>query len=221
VDRPLESGFDLSVAKATALEAAAVWGVELGAPFAFSCVSYVAPAGRDAVVKVAWEGDEESLHEGDALELWDGDASVRLLRRSGRALRQPPRGPGRERAPDCGVRRLGPRRLPDPSVDGDPGRVPPQRAGLCGAHPRVARLDKQPSPRRHRLTSPHESAEVRCGAQTAPPAESPAVLGLTPSLQRGGHLPGSAKRGRVPRTRRPAGLGHEDRCGSGPWQVYP
>ena len=38
------------------------------------------------MVKVAWEGDEESLHEGDALELWDGDASVRLLRRSGRAL---------------------------------------------------------------------------------------------------------------------------------------
>jgi streptomycin 6-kinase len=32
------------------------------------------------------EGDEESLHEGEALELWDGDASVRLLRRSGRAL---------------------------------------------------------------------------------------------------------------------------------------
>lgn len=86
MDRPLESGFDLGVARATALEAARTWGVELGAPFAFSNVSYVAPAGRDAVVKVAWEGDDESLHEGDALELWDGDASVRLLRRSGRAL---------------------------------------------------------------------------------------------------------------------------------------
>jgi hypothetical protein len=41
---------------------------------------------RDAVVKVAWESDEESLHEADALELWDGHASVRLLRRSDRAL---------------------------------------------------------------------------------------------------------------------------------------
>ena len=86
MDRPLESGFDLSVAEATAFEAARVWGVELGTPFALSNVSYVAPAGRDAVVKVAWEGDEESRHEGDALELWDGEGSVRLLRRSGRAL---------------------------------------------------------------------------------------------------------------------------------------
>jgi streptomycin 6-kinase len=83
---PLESGFDLTVAKATAIEAARLWGVELGDPFAFSNVSYVAPAGGDAVVKVAWEGDEESLHEADALELWNGDAAVRLLGRSGRAL---------------------------------------------------------------------------------------------------------------------------------------
>lgn len=86
MDSPVESGFDLSVAKATALEAARSWGVELGEPFARSFVSYVAPAGRDAVIKVAWEGDEESLHEGDALELWAGDGSVRLLRRAGRAL---------------------------------------------------------------------------------------------------------------------------------------
>jgi streptomycin 6-kinase len=86
VGGPLESGFDLSVAKATAIEAARMWGLELGPPFAFSNVSFVAPAGRDAVVKVAWEGDDESLHEADALELWDGDAAVRLLRRSGRAL---------------------------------------------------------------------------------------------------------------------------------------
>ena len=77
---------DLGVARATALDAARAWGVELAAPFAFSNVSYVAPAGRDAVVKVPWEGDDESLHEPDALELWDGDGSVRLLRRAGRAL---------------------------------------------------------------------------------------------------------------------------------------
>jgi streptomycin 6-kinase len=76
---------DLSAAKATALEAARKWRLELGEPFALSNVSFVAPAGR-AVLKVAWQGDNESLHEGDALELWDGNGAVRLLRRSGRAL---------------------------------------------------------------------------------------------------------------------------------------
>ncbi len=81
----LEQRYDLSAAKATALEAAREWGLELGDPFALSYVSYVAPAGR-AVLKVAWEGDDESLHEGDALELWDGDGAVRLLRRLGPAL---------------------------------------------------------------------------------------------------------------------------------------
>jgi streptomycin 6-kinase len=45
----------------------------------------VAPVG-DAVLKVPWEGDDESLHEADALALWNGDGAVRLLRRSGRAL---------------------------------------------------------------------------------------------------------------------------------------
>jgi streptomycin 6-kinase len=82
---PSEPRLDLSAAKSTALEVAREWGLELGEPFALSHVSYVAPAG-DAVLKVAWEGDSESLHEGDALELWNGDAAVRLLRRSGRAL---------------------------------------------------------------------------------------------------------------------------------------
>jgi streptomycin 6-kinase len=82
---PREERFDLSTAKAAALEVAREWGLELGEPFALSNVSYVAPAGR-AVLKVAWQGDNESLHEGDALELWDGNGAVRLLRRSGRAL---------------------------------------------------------------------------------------------------------------------------------------
>jgi len=77
------------------LEAAREWGLELGEPFAFSYVSYVAPAG-DAVCKVAWEGDTESLHEGDALELWDGDGAVRLLRRSGRALLEERAVPGND-----------------------------------------------------------------------------------------------------------------------------
>ena len=80
-----EQGFDLTTSKAIALKAAREWGLEVGEPFAFSHVSFVAPAG-DAVLKVAWEGDTESLHEGDALELWNGDGAVRLLRRSGRAL---------------------------------------------------------------------------------------------------------------------------------------
>src|SRR5216684_2360054 len=80
-----EQGFDLAESKAIALEAAREWDLELGEPFAFSNASYVAPAG-EAVLKVAWGGDTESLQEGDALELWNGDGAVRLLRRSGRAL---------------------------------------------------------------------------------------------------------------------------------------
>jgi streptomycin 6-kinase len=82
---PPERRFDLSVAKATAFEVAREWGLELGEPFALSHVSYVAPAGQ-AVLKVPWPGDDESLHEGDALELWNGDGAVRILRRSGLAL---------------------------------------------------------------------------------------------------------------------------------------
>jgi streptomycin 6-kinase len=80
-----EQRFDLSSAKATALEVAREWGLELGEPFALANVSYVAPAGR-AVLKVPWDGDDESMHEGDALELWDGNGAVRLLRKSGRTL---------------------------------------------------------------------------------------------------------------------------------------
>lgn len=83
--RPPAKRLDLSRSRAIAKEVARKWGLELGEPFGLSNVSFVAPAG-DAVVKVAWDGDEESLHEGDALELWNGDGAVRLLRRSGRAL---------------------------------------------------------------------------------------------------------------------------------------
>ncbi len=85
MEQPHEERLDLSAAKATALKVALEWGLDLGEPFALSNVSYVAPAGH-AVLKVAWEGDDESLHEGDALELWNGDGAVRLLRRSGHAL---------------------------------------------------------------------------------------------------------------------------------------
>jgi streptomycin 6-kinase len=90
-----DARFDLSVAKAAAFDAAERWGLELGEPFAFSSVSYVAPAG-DAVIKVAWEGDDESLHEGDALELWNGDGAIRLLRRSERALLEERAVPGND-----------------------------------------------------------------------------------------------------------------------------
>jgi streptomycin 6-kinase len=85
MDRRDEPGLDLTLAKATALQVAQEWGLALGEPFALSYVSYVAPAGG-AVLKVPWEGDDESLHEADALEVWNGDAAVRLLRRSGRSL---------------------------------------------------------------------------------------------------------------------------------------
>ncbi len=88
-----EERFDLSDAKATAMGAAQEWGLEIGEPFALSNVSYVAPAG-DFVVKVGWEGDDESLHEGDALELWNGNGAIRLLGRSGRALLEERAEPG-------------------------------------------------------------------------------------------------------------------------------
>jgi streptomycin 6-kinase len=77
---------DLTQTRATAERAAAACGLELGPPFTLSRYSYVAPAGDDAVLKVAWEHDDESLHEAEALALWDGDGAVRLLRRDGRAL---------------------------------------------------------------------------------------------------------------------------------------
>jgi streptomycin 6-kinase len=79
------SVFDLSSAKALAFEAAAHWGLALEAPFAMSSVSYVAPAGP-VVVKVPWGGDDESLHEADALRLWDGNGAVRLLDQFGPAI---------------------------------------------------------------------------------------------------------------------------------------
>jgi streptomycin 6-kinase len=77
---------DLSGARRTAEEIAVEWGLEMGEPFALSNVSFVARVGESLVLKVAYGGDDESLHEGDALELWGGDGAVRLFRRSGRAL---------------------------------------------------------------------------------------------------------------------------------------
>jgi streptomycin 6-kinase len=95
VDVPPGPLLDLSGLKRTALDAARAWGLELGEPFAFSSVSYVAPAGP-YVLKVPWDGDDESLHEPEALELWDGHGAVRLLRRSGRALLEERAVPGHD-----------------------------------------------------------------------------------------------------------------------------
>ena len=79
VDEPHD--VDLRAARTTAASVAAEWGLSLGAAFSLSRYSYVAPVvGLDAVLKVAWEGDDESLHEAEALSLWDGDGAVRLLR---------------------------------------------------------------------------------------------------------------------------------------------
>jgi streptomycin 6-kinase len=63
-----------------AREVAAEWQLELGGPIAMSCYSFVAPAGADAVLKVRSLCDDESDEEADALERWDGDGAVRLLR---------------------------------------------------------------------------------------------------------------------------------------------
>ncbi len=71
---------DLTRAQATAEVVAREWGLELGRAFALSRFSYVAPAGDRVVLKVAWEEDDESLHEAEALELWAGDGAVRVLR---------------------------------------------------------------------------------------------------------------------------------------------
>ncbi len=79
---------DLTETERTACAVAADWGLTLGEPFALSRFSFVAPAGEDSVLKVAWAGDDESLHEDAALELWAGDGAVRLHRadRARRAL---------------------------------------------------------------------------------------------------------------------------------------
>lgn len=87
---------DLSVAQAKALEMAREWDLELGEPFAMANVSVVFPTRDGRVLKVAWEGDEESLNEPDALQLWEGDGAVRAYRRSGRAILEERAVPGED-----------------------------------------------------------------------------------------------------------------------------
>jgi streptomycin 6-kinase len=98
----LVSQVDLALEKELAIASAVEWGVELDPPFEFSNVSYVAPTKNGAVLKVSWGGDDEALHEADALEVWDGDGAVRLLRRSPRALLEERCVPGHDlsRLPD-------------------------------------------------------------------------------------------------------------------------
>jgi streptomycin 6-kinase len=62
-----------------AQEVAADWRLELEAPFPAQ-YSYVAAVGESAVLKVQSEGDDESLHEAEALALWNGRGAVRILR---------------------------------------------------------------------------------------------------------------------------------------------
>ncbi len=71
-----------------AREVAGEWGLELGPAFQLSNFSYVASVGSDAVLKIGWQDDDESVHEADALELWAGDGAIRNLRadRTKRAL---------------------------------------------------------------------------------------------------------------------------------------
>ncbi len=86
------------------MESARHWGIVLENQFELSTVSYVAPAG-EFVVKVAWDGDDESLHEPDALALWDGDGAVRLCGRFGRAMLEERAVPGDDLAAIPGPRR--------------------------------------------------------------------------------------------------------------------
>jgi streptomycin 6-kinase len=99
--------FDLSSAKSLALKSAAQWGLTLEAPFAMSSVSYAAPAGS-VVVKVPWGGDDESLHEAEALRLWDGHGAVQLLDQLGPAILEERAVPGDDLAavPDAAATRI-------------------------------------------------------------------------------------------------------------------
>jgi streptomycin 6-kinase len=76
----------LEAARSRAESLAHEWGITLGTPFAIATASFVAPAGDHLVLKVPSEGDDESLHEGDALDRWGSDVAVRVVRRDGRAL---------------------------------------------------------------------------------------------------------------------------------------
>jgi streptomycin 6-kinase len=55
------------------------WSLDVGDPFEpGGQTAWVAPAGPDTVLKVAWR-HYEAEHEADGLRVWDGDGAVRLL----------------------------------------------------------------------------------------------------------------------------------------------
>jgi streptomycin 6-kinase len=63
-----------------AREVADEWGLALGPRMAAGRFSYVAPAGPDAILKIIPVEDDDADHIAAALELWDGNGAVRLLR---------------------------------------------------------------------------------------------------------------------------------------------
>ena len=163
-------GVDLTETQETAEAIAVEWGVELGSPFALSRYSYVAPVADDAVLKVSWAEDEESLDESDALALWDGNGAVRLVRadKSRRALIEERAVPGDDIselpedeataiAVDIGTKLWRPAGEPFRWVgdyvprwlDDDAGRADAARARavlVARPRPRVARARRLPSP---------------------------------------------------------------------------
>jgi streptomycin 6-kinase len=78
-------GVSLAREQTLARQAARHWGLALEPPFRHAVRSYAAPSG-DLVVKVPYDGDDESLHEAAALALWGGVGAVRLVDRFGGAL---------------------------------------------------------------------------------------------------------------------------------------
>ena len=66
--------------EATARDVAAAWGLELGPRITAGRYSYVAPAGDDAILKIVPAEDDDADHIADALDFWDGNGAVRLLR---------------------------------------------------------------------------------------------------------------------------------------------
>ena len=125
---------DLEPMRRIAAEVAAEWELELGEPFALSRYSYVAPAGDGVVLKVAWHGDDESLHEAQSLELWDGNGAVRLLRSdpARRALLEERAVPGDDISG-----------LPEELALGDRGR---RRTAPLATGGRAVSVDRRPRP---------------------------------------------------------------------------
>ena len=72
----------LETLPAVVVRQAEAWSLELGEPFESGYVSWVAPArtrsGEPVVLKMPFP-HRESLHEGEALRVWDGDGAIRLL----------------------------------------------------------------------------------------------------------------------------------------------